>query len=211
MSDEPKFSFFRLSIKPMSSRNGNGSKPHLISSIDTAPDEEQRANIKRMYFFLGVAILLVLANQLGKVKDDSDLNSSASSLAGTKLDIYPQQHPDNHVGLVRFRLSNMGNHPVFYPVPPGTNVPNGQIVTRISTSSAWITLPATSQQQGSITPQYVDRNLVWIEMPPGGWIDGEFSDSGESIGEHAYAIFLKPKRTAATARFVSETYYFDRN
>src|SRR5258708_31534161 len=124
MSDEPKFSFFRLSIKPISPRNGNGGKSHLISPADTAPSEERKANLKRVFFFSGVAILLILANQLGHVKDDSDSNASAASVAGVKLVLYPEQQSENQVGLVvRFRLSNMGNHPVFYPVRPRTHVP----------------------------------------------------------------------------------------
>ena len=29
-------------------------------------------------------------------------------------------------------------------------------------------------------------------MPPGGWVDGEFPDTGESPEEHAYVIYVKP-------------------
>ncbi len=76
MSDEPKFSFFRLSIKLISPRNGNGGKSHLTSPAETAPSEERKANLKRAFFFSGVAILLILANQLGHVKDDSDSKES---------------------------------------------------------------------------------------------------------------------------------------
>ncbi len=213
MSDEPKFSFFRLSIKPISSRNGNGSKSHLISPTDTAPGEGRKANLKRVFFFSGVAILLILANQLGHVKkDDSDSNSSAASVAGVKLALYTQEHPENQIGVVvRFRLSNMENHPVFYPVRPGTDVPVGQIVARTSPSSEWMTLSATSQQQGSAGPEFIDHNLAWIEMPPGGWVDGQFSDPGESARDHAYAIYLKPEQTAAAVRNTSQPYHFDRN
>ena len=166
VSDEPKFPFFRLSIKPISSRDGNGSKSHLTSSTDTVPGEERKANLKRAFVFLGLAILLILANQLGHVKDDSDSNSTAASLARIELALYPQQHPENQGGfVVRLGLSNMGNHPVFYPVRPGTNVPLGQIVTRPSSSSEWITLSATSQQQLDAGPGYVDQDLAWMKNP----------------------------------------------
>ena len=37
MSDEPKFSFFRLSITPFSSKDGSGQKSSSISPADTAP------------------------------------------------------------------------------------------------------------------------------------------------------------------------------
>jgi hypothetical protein len=208
MSDEPKFSFFRLSIKPISFRIRNASKSHSISPTDTAPAEERKANLKRAFFFSGVAILLILANQLGHVKDDSDSNSSAASVAGAKLALYPQQHPDNQGGLVvRFRLSNIGNHPVFYPVRPGTTVPVGQIVTRTSPSTEWMTLAVTSKQQTSAAPEFIDPNLAWIEMPPGGWADGELYDPNESRGERAYAIYLKPEPNANVIRIVSETYH----
>src|SRR5229473_6797567 len=212
MSDEPKFSFFRLSIKPISPRNGNGGKSHLISPADTAPSEERKANLKRAFFFSGVAILLILANQLGHVKDDSDSNASAAAVAGVKLVLYLQRHPENQVGLVvRFRLSNMGNHPVFYPVRPGTNVPVGQIVTRTSPSSEWMTLSATSQQQGSAGPELIDPSLAWIEMPPGGWVDGQFHDSSWPNGDHAYVVDLKPELTAKIVSLVSPPYHFTTN
>jgi hypothetical protein len=83
--DEPKFSFFRLSIKPISSRNGNGGKSHSIPFADTVPRQERKANLKRAFFFSGVGILLILANHLSWVKDDSDSNSTALSVARVEL------------------------------------------------------------------------------------------------------------------------------
>lgn len=103
----------------------------------------------------------------------------------------------------------MGNHAVFYPVRPGTNVLLGQIVTRTFPSSEF--LSATSRQQGAAGPGYIDQNLAWIEMPPGGWVDGEFSEPGASAGEHAYAIFLKPSRNGDEVQVVSESYDFNPN
>src|SRR5258708_34877246 len=100
MSDEPKFSFLRLSIKHISPRNGNGGKSHLISPAATAPSEERKAKLQRAFFFSGVAILLILANQLGHVEDYSDSNASAPSVAGVKLVLSSQQQPDNPVGLI---------------------------------------------------------------------------------------------------------------
>jgi len=47
---------------------------------------------------------------------------------------------------------------------------------------------------------------TWVEMPPGGWVDGEFHDPGESPGEHAYAIYVKPARDVSVIRIVSNSY-----
>ena len=52
----------------------------------------------------------------------------------------------------------------------------------------------------------MDPNLMWIEMPPGGWIDGEFQDTVEFPGEHAYVIYVKPARDASGIRIVSNSY-----
>jgi hypothetical protein len=100
----------------------------------------------------------------------------------------------------------MGNHSVFYPVHPNANAPIGQILTRVSPSSEWMTLSA-SQQQRATAPESTDRNLAWIEMPPGGWVEGEFYDHGESPGDHAYAISLKLDRSGNTAQITSNLYH----
>ncbi|HEV3483616.1 MAG TPA: hypothetical protein VGR97_14955 [Candidatus Acidoferrales bacterium] len=207
MSDEPRFSFFRLSIKPISSRDRHDSKSHAVSLTAVVSGEERKADIRRAFFFSGVAILLVLANHLGHVKGDFDSNSTADSVARVELALYPQQQFENHGGfVVRFRLSNMGNHPVFYPVRAGTNVPLGQIVTRTSPSSEWTALSVPSQQQGAAAPGYIDPNLAWIEMPPGGWVEGQFADLGRPGGDHAYLVHLKPEREAKVVSLVSSPY-----
>jgi hypothetical protein len=43
-------------------------------------------------------------------------------------------------------------------------------------------------------------------MPPGGWVDGEFQDAGESLEEHAYVIYVKPARNANASRVISNSY-----
>ncbi len=42
---------------------------------DGDASEERKANIKRAWFFATVAVLFVLANQLGHVRNASDSNS----------------------------------------------------------------------------------------------------------------------------------------
>ena len=100
---------------------------------------------------------------------------------------------------------------VFYFVCFDIGVLIGEIVTRTSASSDWMPLSANSRQQWSPAWAFIDRNLAWIEMPPGGWVDGEFSEPGDWAGEHAYAIFLKPDRDAETVRILSEPYHSGRN
>ncbi|MBZ5700644.1 MAG: hypothetical protein LAN84_02220 [Acidobacteriia bacterium] len=85
-------------------------------------------------------------------------------------------------------------------------MPIGQIVGRTFPSSEWLTLPSISKQQVSAVQKFMDPNLSWIEMPPGGWVDGEFHDAGESLKEHAYAIYVKPARDAKGIRIVSKSY-----
>ena len=52
----------------------------------------------------------------------------------------------------------------------------------------------------------MDSNFTWIELPPGGWVDGEFHDPGESPEEHAYVMYVKPARDAKGIRIVSKSY-----
>jgi hypothetical protein len=69
-----------------------------------------------------------------------------------------------------------------------------------------MSLPGSSKQMASTASEFIDPNPAWIEMPPGGWADGEFHDPCELRGEHAYAIYLKPQASANVIRIVSEPY-----
>jgi len=98
-----------------------------------------------------VALLFILADQLGRVKTPSS-----------------HEGPGDRVGFsVRFRLSNRGNRSVFYPVWSGTNAPVGQFVMRTSPSSEWVTLSSASKQPVAGVQEFMDPNLTWVEMPPG--------------------------------------------
>lgn len=211
MSDKPKFSS-TLSRKSSSLGNGNGHKSYFGPPSELAHEEERKVNLKHAFFYLAVASLLILADQLGRVSEVPNSKSSRPSLEGVTLVLHPQAHVGSQFGLtVRFRFGNVGNHSVFYPVRLDTGVPIGEIVTRTSASSDWMPLSANSRQQWSPARAFIDRNLAWIEMPPGGWVDGEFSEPGDWAGEHAYAIFLKPDRDAETVRILSEPYHSGRN
>jgi hypothetical protein len=207
MSRGSKFSVFLSWVDPSSSSKTNGDKQLLLSPNDGDASEERKANIKRAWFFATVAVLFVLANQLGHVRNASDSNSGPASAASVSLTLSHLEGPRERVGFsVRFRLSNRGKHSIFSPMRTGTNAPLGQIIARTSPSSEWISLSTTSKQQVSPVSGFMDANLTWIEMPPGGWVDGEFHDANESSEEHAYVIYVKPARDASAIRIVSNSY-----
>lgn len=169
--------------------------------------EERPANIKLAGFFAVVALLSVLAEHLGRVEDRTDANLSPDSTTLVSLTLSPLERSGDRAGFsVRFRLSNKGNHSVFYPTGATTSGPIGQLVGRASPSSDWISLSSTSQQQVAGVQELVDANLTGIEMPPGGWVDDEFHDAGESPDEHAYVIYLKSARFANGIGIVSKSY-----
>ena len=209
MSDQAKVPLFRLSTKARSSENGNGRKSHLISTADAAP--ERKANLKRAFFFLAVAFLLILASQLRRVGETPDSISTRAFGRGISLSLSPRREGGNQIGfVVQFQLRNAGNRSLFYPARPGTSAPVGQIVSRASGSSEWMTPSGTLKQQGAAVQELIDRNLAWIEMPPGGWVDGAFQDPKEFPGWHAYAIYVKAERNADEVLIVSEPYHFER-
>ena len=205
MSGRPKFSAFRPWVQPSLSKkkNGDSLRPRSLP-ID---EEERQANLKLAVFFAVVALLFALAEHLGHVQERKDANLGADSTALVSLTLPPPQRSGNRAGFsVRFRLSNRGNHSIFYPVRTEPNMPIGQHVARIALPSDWTSLSSTSAQRLPAVQEGNDPNLRWIEMPPGGWADGEFSDPGDWTGEHAYAIFLKPSRNAGMVRILSESY-----
>jgi len=208
MSGGPKFSLFRPWGEPSPLKRTNGGRFGLLPLATGEARDERKDNIKRAWFFIAVAVLFVLADQLGRVKNASHSNSDLASAELVSLTLSPRDKPGDRPGLsVRFRLSNRGNHTVFYPMRAGTNAPLGQIVARSLPSSEWISLTATSEEPVSAVPGFMETNLTWIEMPPGGWVDGEFHDPGEPPGEHAYVIYVKPARDASGIRIVSSSYH----
>lgn len=208
MSGRPRFSPFRAWVEPSPLKKTNGDRLGLPPLRDGDHGEERKANVKHAWFFTTVAILFILADQLGHVKNVSHSNSGAASAENVSLTLTPREGPRDQVGLsVRFRLSNRGNHSIFYPVRAETNVPLGQIVARTSPSSEWINSTTTSEQPVSAVPEFMDTKLTWIEMPPGGWVDGEFRDLGEPPGDHAYVIYVKPARDVSGIWIISNYYH----
>ncbi len=109
MSRSPKFSVFLPWEESPSSSKTNGDKQRLLSPNDGDASEERKANIKRAWFFATVAVLFVLANQLGHVRNASDSNSGPAFAASVSLTLSRLEGPRERVGFsVRFRLSNKG-------------------------------------------------------------------------------------------------------
>jgi len=190
--------------------------PVPILGPGSVTHEERKTNLKYALFFLAVAVVLIVARQLGK--DSSTPTGESTSTPNVQFDLSIQRAPGEVVPegqqsesggfVVRFRLSNRGNQPVFYPVRPGTNVLVGQVVYRTTAESAWMPLPGSSTSAVPNAQELADQYFAWIEMPPGGWVDGQFNDSGRPVGEHAYAVDLKVERGANAIRFVSRPYHF---
>jgi hypothetical protein len=211
MSGRPKFSLFRAWVQPPLSKKTDGDRLRLLSSPEVDAAKERATNIKVAWFFGVVALLLVLADYLGRVKNGIDANVGPDSTARVSLTL--SSPVKKQAGFsVRFRLSNRENHSIFYPTSRTTNAPIGELVARTPLSSEWTRSSGSSKEQGVLAVQQsTDSNLAWIEMPPGGWVDGEFQDAGESVEEHAYVIYVKTARDANGIRIDSKSYASPRN
>lgn len=202
-----QFSLFRSWVPSSSSRKTNGDKLGLLSPGDGDGWQDRKANLKLAWFFGTVAVLFVLADQVGRVQKQTDANFAPDSTALVSLKVLSPVRSGNGSGFsMRFRLNNRGNHSVFYPISTTTGAPVGQLVARTSPASDWTSLSGTSNERVAAVRNFTEQNLTWIEMPPGGWVDGEFPDTGKAPVEHAYAIYVKPTRDANEIRIVSNSY-----
>jgi hypothetical protein len=211
MSGRPNFPVSRDWVQPSLSQKSNGNGLRSQSSLHGDESDEQQSNIKLAGLFALVALLFVLAEHLGRIPDHTDTTLGPDSTALVSVTVSRPERSGTGARLpVRFRLSNRGNHSIFYPVNISTNTPIVQLVARATVASDWVSLSSTSAPRLPAIQEYNDTNLRWIEMPPGGWTDGEFSDSGDWTGEHACAIFLKPSRNAGAVRILSEPFGYGR-
>jgi hypothetical protein len=207
MSGRPKVETQRTWVELSPPKKRNGDRLRWPSPPDGDEPEERKANIKLAWFFVVVALLFVLAEHFGRVQERTDANLSLDSTPLVSLTISPPDRSGNRAGFsVRFRLSNRGNHSVFYPMDTTTSLPVEQLAARTSPPSDWVSLSSISKQRILAVQEFMDSNLTWIEMPPGGWVDGEFRDAGEFLEEHAYVIYVKPVRDAKGIRIVSKSY-----
>jgi hypothetical protein len=195
----------RTWAKPSSPNNANGDK---LRSLPQPDAQERQTTVKVAQFFVLVALLFVLADYLGRVQDWTGGNVGPDSMSLVNLILYPPERSESTSGFtVRFRLRNRGNRSIFYPTGTTTSGPIGQVVARVSSTSDWTSLSGTSEQRVSGLEGFGDSSLKWIEMPPGGWADGEFQDVGKSTEEHAYEIYVKVARNGKGIRIVSQPYF----
>ena len=188
MTGGPKLFRFRTWAIRSSAQGTNGDKVHSLSKPD---ERERQTTFKVAQFFILSALLLVLADYLGRVQDRTGANLGPDSTSRVQLNLFPAERSGNGSGFtVRFRLSNNGSHSVFYPTG-ATTKPVGEPVP-----------PAEG---------FGDTKLNWIEMPPGGWVDGEFQDVGRSTEEHAYEICVKVARDGKGIRIISQPYFSPAN
>lgn len=83
--------------------------------------------------FHWAVLLFVYVNQLDHLKDTSHLDIDALSASGVNLTLFAPKRAGHGAGLsVRFRLSNQGDHSVFYPIRKTTKQLIGQVAGRTS-------------------------------------------------------------------------------
>ena len=191
--------------------SGNGMRRN---QQDADGPKDQTQLLKYAIFYLAVAAILLVANQAAKdpmaranqVQPASNLHIDLS--VAPKFETNPTR--GNAAGrgafVVRFRLTNQGNQPIFYPVSPGTNHPMGQIIYRIAPGADW-RLTSESELSPSVPAQLNAKDhIAWVEMPPGGWADGEYDDPGFPPGEHAYELDLKFASDGKVSPLLSRAY-----
>jgi len=174
---------------------------------------ERERNLKYAIFCLSVAILLFAADQLAK---HAPTNSSLlNSTINVRFDLFfdrpsgnssPHNPAESSGYYIRFRLENEGNRSIFYPIHPGTRDLLGHIVHRTAAQAPWVALP-TPNSANSPVRQSIDQNPGWIEMLPGGWLDGQFCDPSWPGDDHAYAFDLRQAANPAVIHFVSHPFH----
>ena len=193
--------------------SGNGMRRNR-QGADGPKDRTQL--LKYASFYLVVAVILLVTNQAAKNAIGSANQSQSLSNLHIELSVAHNLEPDRLGSgptgrgkyVIRFRLTNQGNQPIFYPVSSDTKRPVGQIVYRIAPQSDWKPL-SESELSASSRPQ--QRGVAWIEMPPGGWAEGEFEDPGSPAGDHAIEVDVKVATDGKANPLLSRAYSVNSN
>lgn len=180
--------------------------------------KDRAERLKYAIFYLVVAVILFVTNQPAKhsmhganqSQSPSNLHLDLSVARKVELNGLGSHAAEGGAYLVRFRLMNQGNQPIFYPLSPETNRPIGHIVYRVASQSAWKSL-SELESPLSTRAQLDGRGVAWIEIPPGGWADGEYEDPGSPPGDHAYELDLKVARDGKVSPVVSRAYPVNTN
>ena len=168
MTGGPKPFRFRTWAIRSSAQGTNRDKVHSLSKPD---ERERQTTFKVAQFFILSALLLVLADYLGRVQDRTGANLGPDSTSRVQLNLFPAERSGNGSGFtVRFRLSNNGSHSVFYPTG-ATTKPVGELVARASSTSDWTSFSATSKQPVPSAKGLETRNSIGLRCPQAdGWM-----------------------------------------
>ena len=113
--------------------------------------------------------------------------------------------------VVRFRLTNQGNQPIFYPVFPDTNRPIDQVVYRVAPQADWKPLSEPETSPSTRAQLNGRSHVAWIEMPPERWADGEYEDPGSPAGDHAFELEVKVATDGKVRPLLSRAYSVNTN
>jgi hypothetical protein len=199
--------------------SGNGAGCQDVVHRHPEKQQERARNLKFAIFYLAVGVALFVANQFAKQPQRNGNQRSAVFNIGLDLSVGRRPEPTatgsaptkGATYAIPFRLTNRGNQSVFYPVYPGTNRPIGRLVYRVAPGSEWVVLPWPNEPTSTLAPPNVEDKVDWVEMPPGGWVDGIYDDPGSPGGDHAYAVDLKVAINDNVVHFVSHAYRVSAN
>jgi hypothetical protein len=183
--------------------------------------QERARNLNFAIFYLAVGVVLLLANQFAKQPQGDGNQRNAVLNVGLDLSIGRKPEPTG-AGIgnnlteaatytIRFRLTNRGNQSVFYPVFPGTNRPIGRLFYRAAPGSEWVVLSWPQEITSTSGPPSVGGMVAWVEMRPGGWVDGFYDDPGSPGVDHAYELDLKVETNDKVVRLISQPYRVSAN
>lgn len=157
--------------------SGNGTGPQDVVDGDSGKQQERARNLKFAILYLAVGVFLFVANQSAK-QPQADGNQPNANVG---LDLSVGKPEPTGTGndptekatyAIRLRLTNRGNQSVFYRVYPGTNRPIGRLVYRVAPGSEWVVLSWPKEPTSTSARPSVGGTVAWVEMPPGGWVDG---------------------------------------
>lgn len=198
--------------------SGNGTGRQDVTDRDSERQQERARNLKFAIFYLAVGALLFLGNRFAKHPQVN--GNQANAVLNVGLDLSVGKPEPTGTGndptekatySIRFRLTNRGNQSVFYPVYRGTNRLIGRLVYRVAPGSEWVVLSWPKEPTPTSARPSVGGKVAWVEMPPGGWVDGIYDDPGPPGGDHAYELDLKVPTNGNVVRFISQAYRVSAN
>jgi len=189
----------------------NGDRPSAHHPTKSREEEQRATNVKRAMYFLAIALFLILADWFGHGRWAALPDSDRTGVSGITLAVN-QQRPskDGKAFAIQFRLSNSGKHSIYYPLCEATGTPASDIFYRTSETTTWTLLTQGPQADVAILPKCPDSSLAWIEMPPGGWVDGEVLDGGGTPGDHAIGFQIRIKQDSSSIAMLSHPYRISR-